>query len=226
MSEPTIARAWESRRRVLRGGGLAAAGRPPLRRATRRCGDRPLRRAAARARLRRRAEPRPGAPRRRPAGLKAAAHLAGEPERYPPGGARPRGRLAGPGIRAERLARAGARERLSPKLGDRRPPVRRGPTGSPAGAAADERAAEAILGVLGSEDLSEPAVAVELGVLLPETATLFVASSMPVREIETFWPVRDVTPRACCATVARTESTGPCRARSAPPRMQTGQSCC
>jgi 2-succinyl-5-enolpyruvyl-6-hydroxy-3-cyclohexene-1-carboxylate synthase len=64
--------------------------------------------------------------------------------------------------------------------------------------AADERAAEAILGVLGSEDLNEPAIAVELGVLLPAAATLFVASSMPVREIETFWPVRPDPPRVLC----------------------------
>jgi 2-succinyl-5-enolpyruvyl-6-hydroxy-3-cyclohexene-1-carboxylate synthase len=64
--------------------------------------------------------------------------------------------------------------------------------------AADERAAEAILGVLGAADLSEPAIALELGVLLPETATLFVASSMPVREIETFWPVREDPPRVLC----------------------------
>jgi 2-succinyl-5-enolpyruvyl-6-hydroxy-3-cyclohexene-1-carboxylate synthase len=63
---------------------------------------------------------------------------------------------------------------------------------------ADERAAEAILGVLGDRDLSEPAVAVELGVLLPEEATLFVASSMPVRDIETFWPVRPDPPRVLC----------------------------
>jgi 2-succinyl-5-enolpyruvyl-6-hydroxy-3-cyclohexene-1-carboxylate synthase len=64
--------------------------------------------------------------------------------------------------------------------------------------AADERAAEAILGMLGAADLSEPAIAVELGVLLPETATLFVASSMPVREIETFWPIREDPPRVLC----------------------------
>jgi 2-succinyl-5-enolpyruvyl-6-hydroxy-3-cyclohexene-1-carboxylate synthase len=62
---------------------------------------------------------------------------------------------------------------------------------------ADERAAEAILGVLGG-GLSEPAVAAELGVLLPEQATLFVASSMPVRDIETFWPIRDDPPRVLC----------------------------
>jgi 2-succinyl-5-enolpyruvyl-6-hydroxy-3-cyclohexene-1-carboxylate synthase len=40
---------------------------------------------------------------------------------------------------------------------------------------ADELAAEAILGVLGGETPSEPRVALELGTLLPEHATLFVA---------------------------------------------------
>jgi 2-succinyl-5-enolpyruvyl-6-hydroxy-3-cyclohexene-1-carboxylate synthase len=63
---------------------------------------------------------------------------------------------------------------------------------------ADERAAEAIRGVLGDGELSEPSVADELGVLLPEEATLFVASSMPVRDIETFWPVRADPPRVLC----------------------------
>jgi 2-succinyl-5-enolpyruvyl-6-hydroxy-3-cyclohexene-1-carboxylate synthase len=63
---------------------------------------------------------------------------------------------------------------------------------------ADERAAEAIVGVLGAAGLSEPAVAAELGVLLPQSATLFVASSMPVRDIETFWPVRADPPRVLC----------------------------
>jgi 2-succinyl-5-enolpyruvyl-6-hydroxy-3-cyclohexene-1-carboxylate synthase len=61
----------------------------------------------------------------------------------------------------------------------------------------DERAGEAIQASL-SGGLSEPALASELGVLLPEQATLFVASSMPVREIETFWPVRDDPPRVLC----------------------------
>jgi 2-succinyl-5-enolpyruvyl-6-hydroxy-3-cyclohexene-1-carboxylate synthase len=67
----------------------------------------------------------------------------------------------------------------------------------------DELAAEAILatlrpGVENAGALSEPAVAAELGVLLPEAATLFVASSLPVREIETFWPVRADPPRVLC----------------------------
>lgn len=61
----------------------------------------------------------------------------------------------------------------------------------------DERAAEAMLAILGA-DLSEPALARELGVLLPSQATLFVASSMPVRDIETFWPVREDPPRVLC----------------------------
>jgi len=63
---------------------------------------------------------------------------------------------------------------------------------------ADERAAEAILGVLGAGPLTEPGVAAELGVLLPEQATLFVASSMPIRDIETFWPVRADPPSVLC----------------------------
>ena len=52
--------------------------------------------------------------------------------------------------------------------------------------------------MLGAGGLSEPTVAAELGVLLPERATLFVASSMPVRDIESFWPVRSDPPRVLC----------------------------
>ena len=63
---------------------------------------------------------------------------------------------------------------------------------------ADEQAAEAILGILDGDSLDEPSLAAELGVLLPEEATLFVASSMPVRDIETFWPVREDPPRVLC----------------------------
>ena len=61
----------------------------------------------------------------------------------------------------------------------------------------DGRAGEAIRACIGS-GLSEPAIASELGVLLPARSTLFVASSMPVRDIETFWPVRDDPPRVLC----------------------------
>jgi 2-succinyl-5-enolpyruvyl-6-hydroxy-3-cyclohexene-1-carboxylate synthase len=63
---------------------------------------------------------------------------------------------------------------------------------------ADERAAETILGVLDGDGLDEPSAAAELGVLLPREATLFVASSMPVRDVETFWPVRTDPPRVLC----------------------------
>jgi 2-succinyl-5-enolpyruvyl-6-hydroxy-3-cyclohexene-1-carboxylate synthase len=63
---------------------------------------------------------------------------------------------------------------------------------------ADERAAEAIVGALDGDRLSEPRVAAELGVLLTAETTLFVASSMPVRDIETFWPVRPDPPRVLC----------------------------
>ena len=60
---------------------------------------------------------------------------------------------------------------------------------------ADRTAAGAIAEALG-DGLSEPRVAAELGVRLPSTATCFVASSMPVRDVETFWPVREAPPRA------------------------------
>src|SRR5207248_7358 len=63
---------------------------------------------------------------------------------------------------------------------------------------ADEGAAGAVMRALADTGLSEPAVAAELGVLLPEEATLFAASSMPVREIEAFWPVRPDPPRVLC----------------------------
>ena len=57
---------------------------------------------------------------------------------------------------------------------------------------ADRAAAEAIATVL--DDLSEPRVAIELTGRLPAAATLVVASSMPVRDVETFAPARDDPP--------------------------------
>jgi len=77
----------------------------------------------------------------------------------------------------------------------------------------DHAAARAIAEVLGGADgvgaegappaeaegrrsgLSEPRVAAELGVRLPPDAVLVVASSMPVRDVETFFPARDTPPR-------------------------------
>jgi len=60
--------------------------------------------------------------------------------------------------------------------------------------AADARAAAAIADVLGTE-VSEPLVAARLPEWLPSDATLFVASSMPVRDVEEFVAVRDGGPR-------------------------------
>ena len=60
--------------------------------------------------------------------------------------------------------------------------------------AADSAAARAIDTELG-EELSEPLVARRLAGLLPPDAALFVASSMPVRDLETFTPVLPNPPR-------------------------------
>jgi 2-succinyl-5-enolpyruvyl-6-hydroxy-3-cyclohexene-1-carboxylate synthase len=59
---------------------------------------------------------------------------------------------------------------------------------------ADAAAARAITATLGDE-LSEPRVVAELGAALPAEAILFVASSMPVRDAETFLALRDDGPR-------------------------------
>ena len=59
---------------------------------------------------------------------------------------------------------------------------------------ADLAAAAAISDVLG-EELSEPMVARLLAQSLPAEVTLFVASSMPVRDVEEFFPVRGDPPR-------------------------------
>ncbi|HEU4977759.1 MAG TPA: thiamine pyrophosphate-binding protein, partial [Solirubrobacteraceae bacterium] len=59
--------------------------------------------------------------------------------------------------------------------------------------AADEAAARALDSVLG-DDLNEPNVARVLAELGHETL-VWTASSMPVREVETFWPARDDAPR-------------------------------
>ena len=59
---------------------------------------------------------------------------------------------------------------------------------------ADARAADALDDVLG-EGLTEPAVARALGCWLEAGTTVFVAASMPIRDVESFWPVRDAGPR-------------------------------
>ncbi|MFN8204631.1 MAG: thiamine pyrophosphate-dependent enzyme [Solirubrobacteraceae bacterium] len=63
---------------------------------------------------------------------------------------------------------------------------------------ADAAAAAAIDATIGSGALNEPLIARTVAGALPSSATLFVASSMPVRELETFAAVRDDGPRVLC----------------------------
>ncbi len=60
---------------------------------------------------------------------------------------------------------------------------------------ADARAAAALDATLGP-GLSEPAIARTLARAVPAGAPVLVAASMPVRDVETFWPVLEVPPRA------------------------------
>jgi 2-succinyl-5-enolpyruvyl-6-hydroxy-3-cyclohexene-1-carboxylate synthase len=60
---------------------------------------------------------------------------------------------------------------------------------------ADRAAAVAIARTLQPAGLSEPRVAAELGATLPPEATVVIASSMPVRDVETFFPARETPPR-------------------------------
>jgi 2-succinyl-5-enolpyruvyl-6-hydroxy-3-cyclohexene-1-carboxylate synthase len=60
--------------------------------------------------------------------------------------------------------------------------------------AADDTAGEALAKALGDE-LSEPLVARSLGQWLDAHATLFVASSMPIRDVELYLPARESGPR-------------------------------
>jgi 2-succinyl-5-enolpyruvyl-6-hydroxy-3-cyclohexene-1-carboxylate synthase len=60
---------------------------------------------------------------------------------------------------------------------------------------ADAAAATAITEALG-EELSEPLVARRLGEWLPAESELFVASSMPIRDVESFVAAREDGPRA------------------------------
>jgi len=60
--------------------------------------------------------------------------------------------------------------------------------------AADDAAREALAAALGDE-LSEPRVACALGEWLDARATLYVASSMPIRDVELYLPAREDGPR-------------------------------
>jgi 2-succinyl-5-enolpyruvyl-6-hydroxy-3-cyclohexene-1-carboxylate synthase len=59
---------------------------------------------------------------------------------------------------------------------------------------ADDAATRAIAAALG-DALSEPLLAASLGEWLEAEATLFVASSMPIRDVELFFPARVALPR-------------------------------
>jgi 2-succinyl-5-enolpyruvyl-6-hydroxy-3-cyclohexene-1-carboxylate synthase len=59
---------------------------------------------------------------------------------------------------------------------------------------ADDAAGAAISRALGDQ-LSEPLVAARLGDWLAPDATVFVASSMPVRDVELFWAAGELSPR-------------------------------
>ncbi|HSC03661.1 MAG TPA: 2-succinyl-5-enolpyruvyl-6-hydroxy-3-cyclohexene-1-carboxylic-acid synthase [Solirubrobacteraceae bacterium] len=59
---------------------------------------------------------------------------------------------------------------------------------------ADDAARDALAAALGDE-LSEPRVARALGEWLGATATLYVASSMPIRDVELYLPAREDGPR-------------------------------
>ncbi|HEV7495866.1 2-succinyl-5-enolpyruvyl-6-hydroxy-3-cyclohexene-1-carboxylic-acid synthase [Baekduia sp.] len=61
---------------------------------------------------------------------------------------------------------------------------------------ADARAAAAITATVGEDDLNEPRIARELATGVPAHATVVIAASMPIRDVETFWPVLDAPPRA------------------------------
>ncbi|HTW13185.1 MAG TPA: 2-succinyl-5-enolpyruvyl-6-hydroxy-3-cyclohexene-1-carboxylic-acid synthase [Solirubrobacteraceae bacterium] len=62
-------------------------------------------------------------------------------------------------------------------------------------ARADSTVAHAIAEPLAGAGLSEPAVATALAQFLPASATLFVAASMPIRDVEEFFPALNQPPR-------------------------------
>jgi 2-succinyl-5-enolpyruvyl-6-hydroxy-3-cyclohexene-1-carboxylate synthase len=61
---------------------------------------------------------------------------------------------------------------------------------------ADACAASAIEATIGADDVNEPRIARELASAVPAGATVVIAASMPIRDVETFWPVLNAPPRA------------------------------
>ena len=120
------------------------------------------------------------------------------------------------------------RGRRSPSATERRATraPRRGLAAS-AWRGADERAARGDRTRALGDELSEPRVAARARARrCPPDATLFVASSMPVRDVETFFPARDDPPRVLANRGANgidgTVSAGATAWR----RPATGRSCC
>ncbi len=93
--------------------------------------------------------------------------------------------LAGDPASSLRAAAAGSRPPVDPSWPER-------------WRAADAAAARAIDAVLGDGALNEPLVARTVAATLSADAVLFVASSMPVRDLETFAAARDDGPRVLC----------------------------
>ena len=151
----------------------------------------------------------PSAPRARPSSCCASATCRppsrcasgspGSDERDAADRLRPRGRLAGPGRRGRRRCSPPTRARALDALAERLPRKPRaggwleawtGPR--PRRRRRDRRGARRP-----RRRCTEPRVAAELGVRLPADATLVVASSMPIRDVETFFPARaDAAARA------------------------------
>ena len=131
-----------------------------------------------------------GAARRRPADLQAAAHVAGAGSTPCRSSFDPENAWQDPAGAVGTIVAADPRTTLD-ALAKTLPRKRKDTSWLDAWHAADRAAARAIAGTVGPAGLSEPRVAAELGTLLPPEATLVVASSMPVRDVETFFPVRE-----------------------------------
>ena len=203
---------------------LAAAGRSAVRRPPRRSRDRSLRRPPARSGVHGVTRSRPDPASRRPAGLKAPAHVAGGPASAR---ARWRSTPRAPGRIRPRccLTRSRSTPRTPSLSSSPRRRAARGDDGSPAGAApmsSRPRRSSACSPAAGSQSRrSRPS-----------------SASCCRRRRPCSWPPRcrcgtsrpsgrcARTRRECCATAARTASTAPCRAPSAPRPPARARSCC
>ena len=217
-------------RGARRAAALAAAGRPAVGRAPRPGGRSPTTtRCCATPRFARRPRARARAARRRPADLQAAAPVARRARRRCQIALRPRGRLAGPGAASvgddpRRATRAATLEALV----ERPPPRRRAGwleawrARRPRGRGARSRVARR------GRARASRAWPRELGARLPAAATLFVASSMPVRDVETFFPRAATRRRGCSSNRGANGIDGTVvdRLRRRRRGARAGRSCC